>query len=140
MVVPIYHKWTASNTRLHIVANAANTVVQVLAFMEDFSHAEALCFQVKSTDVFEGSKGDGKGKKWSVKMVDAKFSLPAPAVGKEGESLVDEEARARRRFVNLEGLEYREEHDDITVGFETEEGKLCFFRVYLFLTGDVVVG
>ena len=35
----------------------------------------------------------------------------------------EKEARVRGRFVNLEGLEYAEEHDDITVGFETQEGE-----------------
>ena len=59
-------------------------------------------------------KGDGKGKKWAVKMIDAKFSLPRDqtAEGREkdrerekekGEGLSVEE-RVRRRFVNLEGL------------------------------------
>ena len=36
----------------------------------------------------------------------------------------EREAKVRQRFVNLEGLEYAEEHDDITVGFETVEGEL----------------
>ncbi|KAK3725978.1 hypothetical protein LTR37_000126 [Vermiconidia calcicola] len=113
MVVPIYKKWEASNVRIQLVAQS--TVVQVLAFMEDFSHADALCFQIKSTDVFETVKGDGKGKKWAVRMVDAKFSLPHHEKGE-----VSAEERVRRRFVNLEGLDYAEEHDDITVGFDTE--------------------
>lgn len=45
MVVPIYHKWAATNVRIQIVANAQNTVFKLLAFMEDFAHAEALCFR-----------------------------------------------------------------------------------------------
>ncbi|KAL1589826.1 hypothetical protein WHR41_01779 [Cladosporium halotolerans] len=125
MVVPIYHKWTATNVRLQIVANAQNTVTQLLAFMEDFAHAEMLCFQIKSTDVFETVKGDGKNKKWAVKMVDAKFSLPA-AISKGDEPSVEE--KARRRFVNLEGLDYAQEHDDITVGFDSEEARDHFAK------------
>lgn len=121
MVVPIYHKWTASNVRIQILANAQSTVFQLIAFMEDFAHADALCFQIKSTDVFETIKGDAKGKKWTVKMVDAKFSLPPAALGKEGDERPAEE-RAKRRFVNLEGLDYAQEHDDITVGFESQDG------------------
>ncbi|KAF2168525.1 hypothetical protein M409DRAFT_53188 [Zasmidium cellare ATCC 36951] len=109
MVVPIYKKWEASNVRLQVVSQGA--VVQLIAFMEDFSHADALCFQIKSTDVFESVKGDNKNKKWGVKMVDAKFTLPS------------EESEDKRRFINLEGLEYAEEHDDITVGFETEQDR-----------------
>ena len=146
MVVPIYKKWEALNVRLQIVAHSS--VVQLLAFMEDFSHADALCFQVKSTDTFELMKGDSKGKKWGVKLVDAKFSLPRRAHeereekhrkekdkkkdDKESEkkevemSPEEREAKVRQRFVNLEGLEYAEEHDDITVGFESVEGKLSF--------------
>jgi len=127
MVVPIYHKWTATNVRIQVVANATNSVVQLLAFMEGFAQAEALCFQIKSTDVFEAVKGDGKNKKWAVKMVDAKFTLPSPppaaaaaASGKEQEFPAEE--KAKRRFVNLEGLDYAQEHDDVTVGFDSEQG------------------
>ena len=125
MVVPIYHKWAASNVRIQIVANAQNTVIQLLAFMEDFAHAEALCFQVKTTDVFETIKGDGKNKKWAIKMVDAKFTLP-PTQGKDEQFSPEE--KAKRRFVNLEGLDYAQEHDDITVGFETQEGMFLLYR------------
>ncbi|KAK4540086.1 hypothetical protein LTR36_009827 [Oleoguttula mirabilis] len=116
MVVPIYHKWQASKVRLQVVYQ--NSITQVLAFMEDFSHADALCFKVMSTDTFESVKGDSKGKKWAVKMVDAKFTLPKQEKGE-----VDPEERTRRRFVNLEGLDYAEEHDDITIGFDTEEDR-----------------
>lgn len=129
MVVPIYHKWTATQVRIQIVQRAAvgggASITQVLAFMEDFSHADALCFAVKSTDVFESVKGDGKGKKWAVKMVDAKFALP-PGRDKEKkeESDVEKLDGLRWRFVNLEGMEYAADHDDITVGFETQEGML----------------
>jgi hypothetical protein len=121
MVVPIYHKWTATNVRIQVVANTQNTVIQLLAFMEDFAHAEALCFQIKSTDVFETVKGDGKNKKWAVKMVDAKFTLPS-VPGKD--ELLSPEEKAKRRFINLEGLDYAQEHDDITVGFDSQEGTL----------------
>ncbi|OTA15094.1 hypothetical protein BTJ68_15564 [Hortaea werneckii EXF-2000] len=114
MVVPIHHKWQAANVRLQLVQ--AGNVTRVLAFMEDFTHADALCFQIKSSDNFEAGKGDSKGKKWTVKMVDAKFSLPRREKGE-----VDPEQKIRRRFVNLEGLEYAEEHDDITVSFDTEQ-------------------
>lgn len=120
MVVPIHHKWQAANVRLQLVQ--AGNVTRVLAFMEDFIHADALCFQIKSSDNFEAGKGDSKGKKWTVKMVDAKFSLPRREKGE-----IDPEQKIRRRFVNLEGLEYAEEHDDITVSFDTEQGtSYCF--------------
>ncbi|KAI5359583.1 hypothetical protein Slin14017_G104850 [Septoria linicola] len=115
MVVPIYKKWQAQSVRIQIVSQGQ--IVQLLAFMEEFSHADSLCFQVKSTDVFETHKGDSKGKKWTVKLVDAKFTLPSREKGKEE----SEEDRLKDRFVNLENLEYAEEHDDITIGFDTEQ-------------------
>lgn len=117
MVVPIYKKWQAQSVRIQIVSQGQ--IVQLLAFMEEFSHADALCFQVKSTDVFETHKGDSKGKKWTVKMVDAKFTLPNREKGKDENA----EEQLKNRFVNLENLEYAEEHDDITIGFDTEQGK-----------------
>ncbi|WPH01653.1 Hypothetical protein R9X50_00450300 [Acrodontium crateriforme] len=128
MVVPIYHKWTASQVRIQIVQRTniggGTSITQVLAFMEDFSHADALCFAVKSTDVFESVKGDGKGKKWAVKMVDAKFALPpAKDKDKKEETEMDRLDGLRWRFVNLEGMEYAVDHDDITVGFETQEDR-----------------
>ena len=119
MVVPIYKKWEATTVRVQLVAHSG--IVQVLAFMEGFSHADSLCFQVKSTDTFETVKGDGKGKKWAVKLVDAKFALPREREKGEGEGDVEE--RVRKRFVNLEGLEYMSEHDDVTVGFDAVEGE-----------------
>ncbi|KXS97118.1 hypothetical protein AC578_2908 [Pseudocercospora eumusae] len=115
MVVPIYKKLEASNVRLQIVSK--ESVVQLLAFMEGFNYADAMCFQIKSTDVFEQSRGDSKGKKWSVKMVDAKFSLPPR------EKDDSEEIRVKQRFVNLEGLDYAEEHDDISIGFDSEQDR-----------------
>ncbi|EME46173.1 hypothetical protein DOTSEDRAFT_70236 [Dothistroma septosporum NZE10] len=116
MVVPIYKKWEASNVRMQMVSK--ESVVNLVAFMDDFSHADSLCFQVKTTDTFELIKGDDKKKKWGVKLVDAKFSLPSQEKGE-----ISEEGRLRRRFVNLEGLDYAEEHDDITIGFDTEKDR-----------------
>lgn len=116
MVVPIYKKLEAGIVRLQIVSRGS--AVQLLAFMEEFSHAGSMCIQIKSTDVFEQNKADSKGKKYTVKMVDAKFSLPSR------EKDDSEEIRLRQRFVNLEGLDYAEEHDDITIGFDNEQGTL----------------
>lgn len=140
MVVPIYKKWEATSVRLQIVSHG--TVVQILAFFEDFSHADAMAFQVKTTDVFEKVKGD-KGAKYRVKLVDAKFSLPkrekdsdADAEGGLGtDSTAAWGKGVRRRFVNLERLDYTEEHDDITIGFENEEG--VFFRSLLGLSVEL---
>lgn len=108
MVVPIYKKWEATNVRIQVLTR--DGIVQVAAFMNDFKPADAMCFRVKSTDAFEAISGR---KSFGVKFVDAKFTLP-----KE-----EERGEGKRLFVNLEGLEYAEEHDDISVGFEREEGR-----------------
>ncbi|KAK5724166.1 hypothetical protein LTR17_013547 [Elasticomyces elasticus] len=118
-MVPIYQKKQASNVRLQVVQHA--NITQVLAFMEDFTLADAMCFQIRSTDTFERIKGDSKSKKWALKFVDAKFKLPQKPQDKSSD--IDPSERTRRRFVNLEGLDYAEEHDDITVGFDTEEAR-----------------
>jgi hypothetical protein len=126
MVVPIYKKWEATKVRIQILT--LGNVTKIAAFFEDFSHADAMVFQIKAADTFEKAKGD-KAAKYCVKFVDAKFSLPKKEKEHEGG---DEEGQSdsqvwgkgvRRKYINLEGLEYAGEHDDITIGFETEEGK-----------------
>jgi hypothetical protein len=126
MVVPIYKKWEATKVRIQILT--LGNVTKIAAFFEDFSHADAMVFQIKAADTFEKAKGD-KAAKYCVKFVDAKFSLPKKEKEHEGG---DEEVQSdsqvwgkgvRRKYINLEGLEYAGEHDDITIGFETEEGK-----------------
>lgn len=132
MVVPIYKKWEATQVRVQVVYFGNQQVARLIAFMDGFSHADALCFQVKGTDVFEHVKAS-KGTPAAVKLVDAKFSLPPQDEhhrhhrddkAGDGGPGADEArmGRLRRRFVNLEGLEYAEEHDDITVGFADEAG------------------
>jgi len=125
MVVPIYKKWEATKVRIQILT--LGHVTKIAAFFEDFSHADAMVFQIKAADTFEKAKGD-KQAKYCVKFVDAKFSLPKKE--KENEGGEDEPPSdsqtwgkgVRRKYINLEGFEYAGEHDDITIGFETEEG------------------
>lgn len=130
MVVPIYKKLEATKVRIQVITQGG--IIQVAAFFEDFAPADAMIFQVRASDVVEKAKGD-KGARYRVKLVDAKFTLPRK--GKEGLAGDDghEEAGTReggmgwptgvkRRFVNLENLDYAEEHDDLTIGFENEDG------------------
>ena len=138
MVVPIYKQWTASPVRLQVVQQENNCVL--VAFFEEFSHSDSMAFQMKSMDVFE--KAD-KGGKFGVKLVDAKFHLPRKEKrrkdggkdsddegddGGEGSAgsagKVDGMEKVNRRFVCLDMLEYPGEHDDITISFEDEAGKL----------------
>ncbi|KAF2144015.1 uncharacterized protein K452DRAFT_223714 [Aplosporella prunicola CBS 121167] len=120
MVVPIYKRWEASQVRVQLVIQ--ENVCQLLAFFEDFSHADSMNFQLKSMDVFEkvelkGSKGE-KGR-FGLKLVDAKFALPREK-RKDEEGLKDDYDVMRRRFACLDMPDYPGEHDDITLGFENE--------------------
>ncbi|KAI9821128.1 MAG: hypothetical protein M1827_003862 [Pycnora praestabilis] len=103
MVVPIYKKWEASLARLQIVRQ--EKVVQLVAFFYDFKNGDCMNFNLKSTDVFEAFSRSGK---YYIRIVDAKFALPK---GENSES---------RQFVCLDMPEYPGEHDDITIGFDTE--------------------
>ncbi|KAF2002181.1 hypothetical protein P154DRAFT_463256 [Amniculicola lignicola CBS 123094] len=117
MVVPIYKQWMASNIRIQIVQQ--DNVTQLLAFFEEFSHADAMNFQLKSMDIFE--KTD-KGGKPGLRLVDAKFALPVEERRGEGkmgkaEGRLTGWAGVKRRFVCLDQIEYPGEHDDINIGF-----------------------
>ncbi|KAH7355705.1 hypothetical protein BKA66DRAFT_575197 [Pyrenochaeta sp. MPI-SDFR-AT-0127] len=121
MVVPIYKQWTANTIRLQIVEQ--DNIIQLLAFFEDFSHADAMNFQLRTMDVFEKSD---KGGKFGLKLVDAKFALPVEERRGEGK-MQKEEGRltgwsgTKRRFVCLDEIEYPGEHDDILIQFESAE-------------------
>ncbi|KAF2848575.1 hypothetical protein T440DRAFT_454413 [Plenodomus tracheiphilus IPT5] len=121
MVVPIYKQWTANNIRIQIVQQ--DNIVQLLAFFEDFSHADAMNFQLRTMDIFEKSD---KGGKFGLKLVDAKFALPVEERRGEGK-MQKEEGRltgwsgVKRRFVCLDEIEYPGEHDDILIQFDSAE-------------------
>jgi len=146
MVVPIYKKLETSNCRLQILTQGGESsergdrkVTQIAAFFDDWSIADSLVFQVRPSDVFEKVKGE-KGAKYCVRLVDAKFSLP----GKEKHEEVDDDngvwpRGVKRRFVNLEGLEYAEEHDDVTIGFESESGEFPSFRLLFSSCHSILV-
>ena len=123
MVVPIYKQWTANTIRLQIVEQ--DNIIQLLAFFEDFSHADAMNFQLRTMDVFE--KTD-KGGKFGLKLVDAKFALPVEE--RRGEGKMQKEAGrltgwsgVKRRFVCLDEIEYPGEHDDILIQFDSAESE-----------------
>ncbi|KAI4173784.1 MAG: hypothetical protein LQ343_002787 [Gyalolechia ehrenbergii] len=109
MVVPIYKRWEASTTRLQIVRH--DKTFQLVAFFRDFSHGSCMNFVLKSTDVFESFSRSGTP---HLCIVDAKFALPK------------EETDPNHRFINLEMPEYPGEHDDITIGFETDHDRDAF--------------
>ncbi|KAL8835979.1 MAG: hypothetical protein Q9170_003102 [Blastenia crenularia] len=103
MVVPIYKRWEASMTRLQMVRH--DKTFQLVAFFQDFSHGSCMNFVLKSTDVFESFSRSGMS---YICIVDAKFALPKEATD------------PNHQFVSLGMPEYPGEHDDITIGFETQ--------------------
>ncbi|KAH6639294.1 hypothetical protein C7974DRAFT_306381 [Boeremia exigua] len=123
MVVPIYKQWTANTIRLQIVQQ--DNVLQLLAFFEDFSHADAMNFKLSSMDTFEKKDSGGK---YGVKLVDAKFALPVDQRRGEGK-MQKAEGRltgwvgVKRRFVCLDEIEYPGEHDDILIMFDSAEAR-----------------
>jgi hypothetical protein len=129
MVVPIYKQWTATTIRLQIVEQ--DNIIQLLAFFEDFSHADAMNFQLRTMDTFEKTEKSGK---FGLKMVDAKFALPVDERRGEGK-MQKAEGRltgwtgTKRRFVCLDEIEYPGEHDDILIMFDNAESKSQFYHV-----------
>ncbi|KAF2151722.1 hypothetical protein K461DRAFT_242437 [Myriangium duriaei CBS 260.36] len=118
MVVSLHKKYEATRVRLQVLVRGdVGGDTQIAVFFEDFAHADAMVFPVKASDAFERVKGSG------VRLVEAKFSLPGKF---DGEEEVDAETglteRGRRRFVNTENLDYREEADDIVVVFAEDKG------------------
>ena len=110
-VVPVHKKWEANWARLQILRH--EKTVQLVGFFRDFSHGRCMNFVLKVTDVFEVSSKSGL---FLLRIVDAKFALPK---GDDDES---------KDFVCLGMPEYPSEHDDITIGFDTESGRLLIFR------------
>jgi hypothetical protein len=110
MVVPMYRRWEASFARLQIIQR--DTVIQLLVFFKDFPHGTCMNFVLKTTDQLESlSKSVAKSEQYYIRIVDAKFALPKKATEPGSD------------FVCLDTPEYPSEHDDITIGFDSEAGK-----------------
>ena len=104
-VVPIHKRWEAPVTRLQIVRR--DKTMQLVAVFKDFSHGSCMNFALRSTDVFESFNRSGIA---YLTIVDAKFPLP------KGET------DPHHRYICLDMPEYPGEHDDITIGFDNENG------------------
>lgn len=105
MVVPLHKRWEASTPRLQIIKQDKS--VQLVVFFKDFSHGACMNFFLKVTDVFDTFARSGG---FFLRIVDAKFALP------KGDS------DPARDFVCLDMPEYPGEHDDITIGFDNDQG------------------
>lgn len=66
-------------------------------------------FVLKSTDLFESFS---RSSKHCVRIVDAKFALPKG------------DGHQYREFLCLDMPDYPGQHDDIAIGFDTEDGML----------------
>ena len=107
MVVPLHKRWEASTPRLQIVKR--DKTVQLVAFFHDFSHGACMNFVLKVTDFYNTFARSGE---FFLRIVDAKFALP------KGES------DPAKDFICLDMREeYPGEHDDIIIGFNSEQGK-----------------
>lgn len=116
MVVPIHKKWEAGYTRIQVV-RMEDKQIQLLAFFEDFQHGHCMNFVLKGTDVYESFQ---RGSKAGIRFVDAKFPLPQLPADKDGD--YDDMA-----FVCLDLPDLPGEHDDVSIMFEDEAGKLCLW-------------
>lgn len=122
-MLSLHKRLEAGSTRIQVVSDETAKVTQLLAFFEEFQHADSLGFVLKGVDVFEKTelKGEkGGGGRFGVKLVDAKFSLPLEA--KKGKDGGGEMGAVQRKFVCLDMPEYPREDDDVTIGFDDERG------------------
>ena len=106
MVVPIYKRFEASAARLQIVRQ--DKVLQLIAYFKDFHLGTCMNFVLKSTDNFESLT---RSEQHCIRIVDAKFAMPKKST------------EPSHSFLCLDMPEYPSEHDDITIGFDSETGK-----------------
>ncbi len=109
MVVPIYKRLETSHARVQVVQK--DTILQLIVYLKDFAHGRCMNFELRSTDTFETFSRSGKH---LIRFVDAKFTMPK-----------SREKEVNWEFICLDMPEYPAEHDDIVVGFDTEEGQFC---------------
>ena len=135
-VVAINKKLEATRVRLQIVAEADQSPssvqgVKILAFFQDFAAADAIILDIKAKDRFEAVKQDKSGR-YAVKLVEAQFGLSSTDTDRDNRDDEDERDASHgtsidpaisKRFVNLEGLDFLEERDDITVAFDEQKGQ-----------------
>ena len=111
-MIPIYKKQEATHARLQVLSydNMGMRMIQLIIVLKDFPNGRIMNFQLRSTDTFETMSKSGKH---CVRFDDAKFALPKQQDNQE----------MAWDYVCLDTPEYPGEHDDIVVGFDTEEGE-----------------
>ncbi len=119
-------KLEAGLTRVQIIADEKNKIVQLVAFFdEQFEHADSMAFIIKATDAFERYDGKQMGlrAKFGIKIPDAKFALPTSAASR---GLGGKQEDFAKGFLCLEMPDYPTENDDIVIGFDEAQGALQF--------------
>ena len=94
----------ALRARLQIVQQEKN--LQLVAFFQDFPLGRSMNFVLRGVDNYEAFTHSGK---YCIRFVDAKFTALKDGTHHDWE------------FVCLDLLDYAGEHDDIVIGFNTEE-------------------
>ena len=107
--LPLHKQWEANSARLQVINQ--DKLFQLVLFLKGFSHGACMNFVLKVTDVFEIFS---KSAMFFLRLADAKFAMPK-----------DEEYQTRG-FLCLDSPEYPGEHDDITIGFDNEQGMLAY--------------
>ncbi len=93
-------------TRLQLFQDDIKQLRQLLAY---FENGQAMNFALDTNDIFERSNSKGK---FSIRLVEAKVSLPA-----------DGENEQRRGFLCVEDIAEGRERDDITITFDGEDSR-----------------
>ena len=118
--LPLHKQWEANLARLQVINQ--DKVFQLVVFLKDFSHGACMNFVLKATDVFEIFS---KSAMFFLRLADAKFAMPK---GEEDQT---------RDFVCLDMPEYPGEHDDITIGFDDEQGMLAHLQTMVVTNAAV---
>ncbi|KAI9672366.1 MAG: hypothetical protein M1817_003388 [Caeruleum heppii] len=105
-VLPMHKKWDNGAARMQVLKRGQTT--HLVAFLRDGSHGRCMSSLLKSTDVFEGYS---KSSKYFIRFVDATFALP------------EDDSTPSSAYVCLDDPPYPDEHDDISIGFDHEEGR-----------------
>ncbi|MCJ1281009.1 hypothetical protein MMC26_000327 [Xylographa opegraphella] len=102
--IPINKHLETLRARLQIVRQDKN--IQLVAFFQDFPLGRSMNFVLRGVDTYEAFTHSGKH---YIRFVDAKFAA------------LKDDKHHDWEFVCLDLLEYAAEHDDVVVGFSSEE-------------------
>ena len=110
-MIPVHKRQEASGARIQILSqdNRGQRTFHLLAVLSDFPNGKIMSFQLHGANVFEATF---KSSKYCLRFIDAKFALPKSPDNTE----------MAWDFICLDTPEYPAEHDDIMIGFDSEQG------------------